>query len=248
MSSECPALLTWQRHEAKFLITEDQALDVRRYCKTHVAADVHAGGAHSDRYPIRSIYLDSPTRALLRSTLERRNDRFKLRIRTYRHYDQPMGDAPVFLEIKRKTNGLIRKTRARVPASQTGDVLWEQCAPPMCPDLERTPNAQNLAQFLELRKRMLAEPVVGVYYNREAYESQSGDRVRVTMDRDLYFGRLAPLGSPDCEAWWPATRDRMVVLEIKFTNTYPLWVADMLHRVEVCRRGVCKYAICARSV
>ncbi|MCH7719863.1 MAG: methyltransferase [Planctomycetes bacterium] len=38
-----------------------------------------------------------------------------------------------------------------------------------------------------------------------------------------------------------------VVLELKFTNSYPFWVANMLGRVEVIRRGVCKYVICARA-
>ena len=44
-----------------------------------------------------------------------------------------------------------------------------------------------------------------------------------------------------------AGRHGGVVLEIKFTNTYPFWVSQMIHRIAVLRRGVCKYVTCFRA-
>ena len=71
----------WQRHEVKYLITEKQAAEIRRHCMTYLAPDPHALGWPRNEYPISSVYLDSPARALLRDTLDRKTDRFKLRIR-----------------------------------------------------------------------------------------------------------------------------------------------------------------------
>jgi len=66
------------------------------------------------------------------------------------------------------------------------------------------------------------------------------------LDRDLHYGLLARPGNGETTTWWPVNPGG-VVLEIKFTNSYPFWVANMLRSVEVLRRGVCKYVICSRA-
>jgi hypothetical protein len=38
-----------------------------------------------------------------------------------------------------------------------------------------------------------------------------------------------------------------VILEIKFTNTFPFWIRDIIHRSELARRGVCKFLMCSQA-
>lgn len=239
-------LLKWKRYELKYLITEAQAAEVRRCCRAHLPTDPYAQRQAGFQYPILSVYLDSPTRELLRMTVERQVQRFKLRVRTYRGYRKSASGLPAFFEIKRKSHGIVHKTRARVSPELADTLLWNQRA-----FLERrtecdAPTYENVNEFLQLRSRLQANPVVGVYYAREAYEGNSMNRLRVTLDRNLHYGVQSAPGNGHADMWWQANPGG-VILEIKFTGTYPFWVTDMLHRVEVLRRGECKYAICSRA-
>jgi hypothetical protein len=79
---------------------------------------------------------------------------------------------------------------------------------------------------------------------REAYECHGLDRVRITFDRDLHYGVVTSLQNVVPTMWWPV-RLPGVIFEVKFTGTYPFWVADFIRCAELIRRGVCKYKLCA---
>ena len=235
----------WQRHEVKYLITEKQAADIRRYCITYLAPDPHALGRPRNEYPISSVYLDSPARTLLHDTLERKTDRFKLRIRSYRWMGAPLDDSEMFSEIKYKKHGIVTKTRAQLTSELSHGLLDNDFSIFRSQGLN-VQEAKGANEFLALRHELRATPAVGIFYIREAYESTGAQRVRITLDRNLHFGTVPDYRRLDRERWWPANLEG-VILEVKFTNTYPFWVADMLRRVEINRRGVCKYVICSRS-
>jgi len=173
-------------------------------------------------------------------------NRYKLRVRTYRDFHEPSDGLLAFFEIKRKINGVVHKTRARVGPEVANSLLWREHALFAGQGKYAHATQMNVNEFLQLRGRIGARPVVGVFYMREAYEGVSAERTRITLDRRLHYGILAPPGNGQNEMWWPADAGG-VILEIKFTNTYPFWVADMLRRVEILRRGVCKYVICSRA-
>jgi hypothetical protein len=238
--------LTWSRCEAKYFITESQAVEVRRCCLDHLPPDVHTPFGSSSQYLISSTYLDSASYLLLRQTLARQVRRWKLRVRTYGARDDPSAQSRAFLEVKRKVNGIVYKDRAPVSGGMARSLLAKA---PVSVDIrdEYEPAAQaSINRFVELRDRIDAAPTVGISYLREAYEGSSLNRVRITLDRNLEYG--LPAASPgDPPAFWRPARLRPVILEVKFTNSFPFWVADMLRRLEVIRRGVCKYMICAEA-
>ena len=238
--------LKWQRYEAKYLVSEVQAVEIGRWCRNHLPPDPHARRDAGYEYPILSTYLDSPSRQLLRHTLIRQMNRYKLRVRTYRGCNQAASDLPAFFEIKRKVNGIVHKTRARIGPQDAESLLWTEQGLVTRGSRCDVDTWANVNEFQQLRGRLRANPVVGVYYMREAYEGVSAERTRITLDRNLHYGLLSPAGNGHQEMWWPVETGA-VILEIKFTNTYPFWVADMLRRVEVMRRGVCKYVICSRA-
>ena len=55
-----------------------------------------------------SLYLDTPTYLLIRNSIEARTYKEKLRLRSY---GVPTGDTRVFLEIKKKFEGVVYKRR-----------------------------------------------------------------------------------------------------------------------------------------
>jgi SPX domain protein involved in polyphosphate accumulation len=238
--------LKWQRYEIKYLVSEAQAAEIRRYCRDHLPPDPYSSYEAGCEYPILSTYLDSPSRDLLRHTLLKRMNRCKLRMRTYRSCRQSPDARPAYFEIKRKINGIVHKTRARIEPPAAESLLWNGHALLDGSGHRDIATRMNVNEFQQLRSRLRAKPVIGVLYRREAYEGVSAERIRITLDRDLHYGLLAPPGNGQCDLWWPADPGG-VILEVKFTHTYPFWVANMLRRVEVMRRGVCKYVICSQA-
>ena len=238
--------MKWQRYEVKYLIGEVQAAEVSRYCRDYLPADPHAANRSGREYPVSSFYLDSTTRELLRHTIDKHPSRFKLRMRIYKHFDEPREDAVAFFEVKRRIDAIIQKNRLRVGPGEHGALLWNGRTIEDHSSQSKNGKQSPGMKFFSLRERIGADPVLGIFYRREAYETTAADRVRVTLDRGLHYGILARPGNGNRDMWWPVEMGG-VVLEIKFTNTYPFWFANMLRRLEVMRRGVCKYVICSRA-
>ena len=248
---------SWQRYEIKYLISEREAARVRAFCDAHLPIDEHSVNRPDRQYPISSIYLDSPDLQCFRATIDKYLKRMKLRIRTYRSRECSPSGSAAFFEIKRREKDIISKTRAHVSPQLAECLIWN--AVPYSADVGgycircedcslriNTRACQALNEFLDLRARIQARPTVGVFYTREAYEGQGLDRVRITLDRHLHYGLLSNDGGSLREVWWPAGLHD-VILEIKFTGTFPFWVSDLIHRCDVMRRGVCKYVICIRG-
>jgi hypothetical protein len=190
------------------------------------------------RYPISSLYLDSDDLVLYQQTVAGEKNRFKLRVRSYS--DDP--SEPVFLEVKRKVNNIVRKRRARVTRAVANSVL-QRLALGKSADL--TPSVTADIDFFDHHFALVqAKPVVRIKYVREAYESAGGDPVRVTLDTDLMH---VPTLTPDLrhdDGRWVATPSDGVILEIKFTDNFPSWVNDLVQTFGLKQQPVPKYVWC----
>ena len=95
-----------------------------------------------------------------------------------------------------------------------------------------------------MRTRLL-HPVVIVDYDREAYLHPAED-VRITFDLSLRSG-LYSHGLFDPRVATVCPHDRNVeILEVKFNNYLPGYVAALLSGVEAERSAVSKYVLCRR--
>ena len=103
--------------------------------------------------------------------------------------------------------------------------------------------SENLRQFLLYMNSISALPVVGVRYLRQAYEGIVDDRVRITLDRELSYNvtRDALIKS-DGPGWHRIPLSNKVILEIKFTGTYPAWIDRMVKYFGIKAQSVSKYA------
>lgn len=237
---------TYERHEIKYIVNEHLAVRVASFCREHLPRDPFCRQRGTYEYPILSIYLDSPGRDFLRDTIEGAPIRSKLRVRTYRGTQRPANGHAAFFEIKSRHHGVVRKTRAMVPPDRVRELLNLRRPLIGSPVALEQHAQENVCAFLDVQRRYDARPLLGVLYRREAYEDTSGERLRITLDRDLHCGALLSPNDFEPQLWWPVNPGG-VILEIKFTGTYPFWVADMLHRLDMTRRGVCKYALCSRA-
>jgi hypothetical protein len=226
----------WQtsRFECKYIIPPHRISALRQWMQMFIAPDPFAARQCGNTYTISSRYLDSGDLHLYRMTKKGIKNRFKLRIRTYS--DDP--SAPVFFEIKRRIDRVIRKSRVRLNPHEAREIL-HGCKHPseVLKDLE----LHHLETFLELMRSLSARPVISVRYDREAYESLDGCRLRLTLDHDLVFTRLEDFTRPP--RWENKCAVPMVgtLLEIKFSNHYPQWVGEMIRHFELQKTPYSKY-------
>jgi len=97
-----------------------------------------------------------------------------------------------------------------------------------------------LSRFCELTHRLHAKPKVHIFYMREAYVS-ADDQVRVTLDRSvLGEENLSPTIKTHMSA--PVISfEKIVILELKFTNRFPEWFRDLVRMSNVMQCGAAKY-------
>lgn len=224
------------RYELKYLITEAQAAAVDRYIRPFLEYDRYSKLQRGGMYPIVSLYLDSDDMQLCKETLTGLKNRFKLRIRSYT--DEP--EYPRFFEIKRRINRVILKSRARVTDQDVPILLAGRLLPPQ----GFSTDEKALNQFQLYAASICAGPKVLIRYTRQAFENTDENRVRVTFDRELCYKitdkpevRLGGGG------WQPnALTNGHVILEIKFTGTYPAWLTRMAAHFNLRARSVSKFA------
>jgi hypothetical protein len=213
-----------QRFEHKYLVSEAVALGVRDFVSSYLELDAFGATQPDNAYPVHTLYLDSPDLALYRSTVNGDRNRFKLRIRFYEK-----GDAdPVYFEIKRRLDKVIIKKRAAVHRDAARWILAGHFPDP---DhlVEPQPDALNaLDHFATLLNRLQALPQAHVAYRREAWVARGSSSVRVTIDREVKTDRQKRFRlTHEMVDPVPVFSGR-VVLELKFTDRFPIWFRELV--------------------
>ncbi|MHC4462778.1 MAG: VTC domain-containing protein [Planctomycetota bacterium] len=224
------------RQELKYRISEPKAEAVAQFIKSYLHPDRYCKLRRGGRYPIVSLYLDSNDLLLCRESLTGQKNRYKLRVRSYT--DEP--DYPCFLEIKRRMNTTILKSRARVMHNDVATLLSGISLPPQNYSAD---DEEALRQFRLYMDSINAGPVILIRYMRQAYEGDSDNRVRVTFDRELcYKVTTAPKVALNGQGWQHNSISLCgVILEIKFTGAYPAWISQMAKYLDLRQQPISKY-------
>ena len=232
--------LQGSRFELKFIIPESTARGVRDFVLSYLEPDPHADPARNCEYPVHSLYLDSPNLTLCRATLWGLKNRYKLRIRFY----DEAPESPAFLEIKRRENDVIQKQRVPVRRSAAAMVLGGHWPRPEGV-MDVGPRGMSaLSEFARLRDMIQADGKVFVSYMREAYVTPADDSIRVTFDRRIHAVRYGGRGSLEMNGARLYPNIDGVVLEIKFTNRFPVWMRDLARSFDLYRQNMAKYVAC----
>lgn len=110
------AQATFERVEKKYLLNEVQYRKLRRMLTPYLTADPYP------EYTITNIYFDTDNFQLIRTSLDKPMYKEKLRLRAY---GVPKQDTEVFLELKKKYDGIVYKRRVTLPLSEAERYLYE---------------------------------------------------------------------------------------------------------------------------
>jgi hypothetical protein len=179
---------------------------------------------------IISLYYDTPDYRLIRTSIEKPLFKEKIRLRSY---GVPAMDDNVFLEIKRKYEGIVYKRRSTMPLS---DALKFTGGGKIQPHNEQIENELKWAfkYYPQLAPKMF------VSYHRLAYSGKENKNLRVTFDDKALF-RNYDL-SPDKGIYGRPILERGYrIMEIKIPGAMPLWLSHLLDELKIYPTSFSKY-------
>ncbi len=216
------AITVMQRYEMKYLMNARQTKDLRQKLEGYMQIDEY--GLTS----IASLYYDTPDTRLIRESLEGQEFKEKLRLRSY---GLATGESPVYLELKRKYDGIVYKRRVQSTLPDVDGFFSGH-------DTLGNGQIQKELSYFRDHYKMLA-PTCLIIYDRVAYFEPGGD-LRLTIDykpryrmKDLSLTRSMD-GIPLLDAGWS-------ILEIKVQGAMPLWLSSILTNAGIFKSSFSKY-------
>jgi hypothetical protein len=229
------------RYEYKYLLPMNRIDGLRRRLLPFVRIDNFARFHADHQYTVRSIYYESPDFSCYHEKLAGIERRLKVRIRGY---NQARPENLVFLELKRKYGPFIGKNRAPVAWSELLMLLSDY-------DIERhirtrrsfEEGKQDAHRFFHNVIARGMRPAILIVYEREAFFTTFDHRVRLTFDKNIRFRSVQdPCVLFSDQSLKPLFRNHFV-FELKFFDSLPEWLADVVAEFQMQRTSVSKYVL-----
>ncbi len=217
------AIIVMQRRELKYVLAPEQIDYLLPRLDGRLDPDPHG------RSTVSTLYYDTPDRRLIRASLEKPRFKEKIRLRAYGSADN---GTPVFLELKRKMDGVVYKRRVKttIPlAERFMSHKCDVCAPGQI--------GRELKAFRDRYETLL--PACLILYERTAFETPE-DGLRLTIDENPRFrtDHLSLTHSADGASLLPPG---CAILEIKLRSAMPLWLAHTLSEGQIYKQSYSKY-------
>ena len=178
---------------------------------------------------ICSLYLDTPDHRIIRSSIDAGAYKEKLRLRSY---GTPQEDSTVYLELKKKYQGVVYKRRVSLPLSEARRYL------------AGGPRPEDSQIWREIDYAMgfygWPKPAMVVSYEREAYTWAADPTFRVTFDsapRARDTALLLERGS----AGMPLLPMGLELMEVKSSDAMPLAFTRVLNELGILPTSFSKY-------
>ncbi len=211
----------FERVEKKYRLNQKQYDSFRNAAAQKLHMDEY--GLHT----IRNIYYDTPNYELIRRSIDKPKYKEKLRLRGY---GEIQDESVVFLEIKKKYQGVVYKRRTQLAFMQAQEYLESGSI---------TKKNQILKEIDYFIKFYRPKPRVYLAYDREAFVGNEDENLRITIDQNIRSRshRLELSYDGECKMLNPGE----YLMEIKVKEAYPMWLADLLGKLEIYPVSFSKY-------
>lgn len=227
------AIMTFKRFEEKFLITEQQYKNIISETEKYMIPDKYC--LNGNEYSIYNVYFDTPNDELIRHSINKVKYKEKIRMRSY--YPQKSINDKVFLELKRKSNGIVYKRRVTLTIEQVNELINEHS---LHYANNKYINNQVIKEILYFLSIYNVVPKVSIRYDRRAFFCDIDKSLRITFDRNIFARRdNIYLGSdkPDNRILEEGYR----LMEVKNGGSMPTWIINMLSENKVYNTSFSKY-------
>lgn len=213
----------FQRVEKKYLMTAETCQLFQKEIQAYMQADQY--GLHT----ICNIYFDTISDELIRNSIEKPVYKEKLRLRSY---GIPNYNSQVFLEIKRKYKGIVYKRRVAMTLKEASYYLEHGIRPKNDSQI-----LKEIDYFIKFYKPI---PKLYLAYDRVAFFGKEDNNIRMTIDANIR-SRKDDLALEQGDRGELLLEQDMYLLEIKVPNAYPIWLAEILSKLEIYPISFSKY-------
>ena len=196
-----------KRYELKYCLNKEQLKFFKEKIKEHMKLDKY--GLTS----IASLYYDTPDYQLINRSIEKPKYKEKLRLRSY---GLATDTSKTFLEIKRKSEGIVYKRRISLTEKEAEGLIEGEYT-------RKDQIGRELMSFLDNYK--VLEPKYLIIYDREAYYQDDSD-LRITIDMNPRY-RTTDLNLHTSMEGTPLLEEG-AILEVKVQHSVPLWLTHIL--------------------
>ena len=186
---------------------------------------------------ICNVYYDTPDYRLVRTSLEKPVYKEKLRMRSYGRVN---GEEAVFLELKKKYDGVVYKRRIS---------LRQRDAAAYMAGLSPLPEGSQIGRELDYFRRFYEglRPAVYLCYDRSAWFSSEDPDFRATFDNNIRWRRedmslCAPVGGETL------LLPSQSLFEVKTADAIPLWLVEALDAGGIRQASFSKYGEAYKAI
>jgi SPX domain protein involved in polyphosphate accumulation len=226
----------FKRKEKKYLLSGEKYNKLMAALADYIVPDEYP---HST---VCSMYYDTPDFKLIRASIEKPLYREKLRVRSY---GVPIESSKVFLELKKKYDGVVYKRRLKMELGELEKYLDKGIEPlnfRKKADIECIYADNQIYQEINyfLKHYGNLQPMMFLSYEREAFFAKDNRDLRITFDSDITY-RRDNLRLTDGIFGKKLIEPDQHLMEIKVAGAMPLWLVHILDRLEIRSSGFTKY-------
>lgn len=232
----------FKRYEIKYMLTKSQQKIIKEAMVEHMIPDVHG------KSTICSLYFDTPDFLLARRSMDHPVYKEKLRLRSY---GVANSDSQVFVELKKKYDGIVYKRRVAMSETQSKKYLYRNH------QLEDTKLKEELLKEREnlgfgdrqiykeidycLKQYEGIKPQVLLTYDREAYYAKDDHEFRMTFDENILWRDYDVVLDKGIYGERVIPEDN-VLMEVKVGGAMPMWLVKTLNENEIRSTNFSKYS------
>lgn len=241
----------FERYEKKYFLTPQQQANLLAHMSSYMEADTFG------QYSICNIYYDTEDWRLIRASIEKPAYKEKLRVRSY---GTPSREDKVFIELKKKCQGIVYKRRITSDISQAQAFLAESPGEGRryqghCRGKEETgPRGRERAQEQGVSGQIRQEiawfqsfyhtrPRVFLAYDRLAFAGIQDPNLRITFDTNLRW-RDQDLDLCLGDYGQSLLEEERILMEVKMPGACPLWLSRLLSEEGIFPISFSKYGYC----
>ena len=212
----------FRRTEKKFILTEEQYNQLLKLIGDKLNKDPYYESK------ICNVYFDTRNHDLIVNSLEKPIYKEKVRLRSY---DTPEGDTKVYLELKKKYDGIVYKRRVTMPLSEAMICLKNK---KIDKDDQISKEINYVLNHYDL------EPKLYLAYDRQAYYSKESDDLRITFDTNIR-SRMEDIDLSLGDAGELLFDKKYYLMEVKTASSMPMWFVKVLDKLNIYPTSFSKY-------
>lgn len=220
----------FKRREYKYLLNAEEYTNIRKLLTGYMSEDQYG------LTTILSLYFDTPQYYIINRSIEKASYKSKFRVRSY---GTPLPDDPVFLEIKKKIDGVVYKRRLEIP--------YELLEPTLATKTNCLEKYQLTVADNQIRQEIkwlfgcyTLAPKALITDERVALFANDDPDFRVTFDFNVRFrdnDLILGHGGNGTKIKPPFE----TIMEVKATGAYPIWFSNIIANLHLVKGRFSKY-------